>query len=510
MAPIPFKIQSQPGVKRDGTRFEGDYHVDGLWMRFQRGLPRKMGGYRALTNALSGPARGMRSFSTRGLTHVNIGSSGALEHLALDGAGLATAVSNRTPAGFTAAPDNMWQMDVIFDTITSKPTLIAHATPSLTDIDSPDQTPIYYGDMVGNAPLTPIPTAPLVAGGVVALHPYLLAYDRDGAIYWSGPNRPNDWTAFGGGGGGYVTGQKILKGMATRGGGQSPAGVFFSIDSVIRAQFVGAPATFAFDTISTESSVLSAQGFVDYDGIIYWLGVDRILSYSGVVREVPNTVNQDWFFRNLNFAHRQKVFAVKVPRFGEIWWCFPKGDATECNHALIFNVREQSWYDTALPADMRSAGHFPNAFPYPLMVSAAPYASTSKYTLWQHEFGVNEVNGSSIRPIRSYYETGDISLLAGQQGQNKSLRCALIEPDFIQRGDMSVTICGRINARAPEVESQPYTFKASAANGDEELVYPKDIRREMRFRFESNTIDGDYQAGQSFAHLEPADGRVRT
>jgi hypothetical protein len=37
---------------------------------------------------------------------------------------------------------------------------------------------------------------------------------------------------------------------------------------------------------------------------------------------------------------RQKVWATKVPRFGEIWWFYPKGDSEECNDAIIYNIRE--------------------------------------------------------------------------------------------------------------------------------------------------------------------------
>ena len=39
-------LKSTPGIKRDGTKFEGDSYTDGQWVRFQRGLPRKMGGYK--------------------------------------------------------------------------------------------------------------------------------------------------------------------------------------------------------------------------------------------------------------------------------------------------------------------------------------------------------------------------------------------------------------------------------------------------------------------------------
>ncbi len=55
----PVKIRSEPGIKRDGTQFEGDNYIDGQWCRFQRGLPRKIGGYRAITTQLPEIVRGI-------------------------------------------------------------------------------------------------------------------------------------------------------------------------------------------------------------------------------------------------------------------------------------------------------------------------------------------------------------------------------------------------------------------------------------------------------------------
>jgi hypothetical protein len=102
-----------------------------------------------------------------------------------------------------------------------------------------------------------------------------------------------------------------------------------------------------------------------------------------------------------------------------------------------------------------------------------------------------------------------MSLLANPQGaMNKSIRIDLIEPDFVQAGDMTVQVTGRANARSKEVTGEPKVFTDSAATVPEQVVYFKDIRREMRFKFQSNTVGGDYQMGQIIAHVEPADGTV--
>jgi hypothetical protein len=134
---------------------------------------------------------------------------------------------------------------------------------------------------------------------------------------------------------------------------------------------VGTPPQYwRYDIITSQSSILSSQSVIEYDGVYYWCGVDRFLLYNGVVKEIPNNMNQNYFFDNLNYEQRQKVWVTKVPRFGEIWWFYPRGNATECTDAIIYNVRENTWYDAgqALGA-RRSAGYFSQIFHYPINAS---------------------------------------------------------------------------------------------------------------------------------------------
>ena len=508
MPASPTIIRSTPGIKRDGTVFQGENYVDGQWCRFQRGYPRKMGGFRRATNQLANLARGMHAFSENGQTYVHVGEEARLEQVIVDAQAVASPVVDRSPAGFVSSPANLWQFDVLFDTVTGGQTLVAHAGQNLVNQDETTDRPIYLGNIIGSGPFVPAAGgAPSVSGGIVVLHPYVFAYGTDGYAAWSVPGNPNDWTSTGSGDG-YITGQKIVKGLPLRAGpGNSPSGLFWSLDSVIRATFVGGAPVFQFDTVSATSSILSSQGVIEYDGIYFWAGVDRFLMFNGVVREVPNTLNLNWFFDNLNFAQRQKVFAMAVPKYGEIWWCFPFGNATECTHAVIYNVREQTWYDTVLPNGGRSGGIFVNVSAKPLMVGSSFTSPTQ--TLWQHEDGVDEIDGQTINPVRSYFETGDIALPAlPKDAVNKSVRISIIEPDFVQRGDMTVRVTGRYNARAPLVTGEAKTFPAVADEPSEQVVFLKEVRREMRLIFESNAVGGDYQMGQVIAHLEQSDGRI--
>jgi hypothetical protein len=527
----PIVIRPQAGIKRDGTKFEGNYYVDGQWVRFQRGLPRKMGGYRSLQDRLDGIARGMHVHNHNGYTYVHVGTSDGVFRFRLSQNGNSSVVTNRTNSGYVANSDAMWHFDVAYNTTTDQNEILAHVSFDVEDISSDTNGALYHGYDNGTGELLLEPSV-TVSGGIVALAPYVFAYGSDGFVQWSRAGYTDDWTS-GDSGAARVTSQKIVKGMPLRSGaGNAPSGLFWSLDSIVRATYVGGGSVFQFDTITSQSSILSGQSVIEYDGLYFWCGVDRFLMFNGVVREVPNQLNLNWFFDNLNYAQRQKVFAFKVPRWGEIWWCYPRGTATECTHAVIFNVREETWYDTELPNSGRSAGVYAQVFNSPLVIGVVDteivqYRGAQNtelritedgqpriindpkgYVVWQHEYGTDEINGSEIRPVKSYFETADMSLLTGEQPQNMAIRLEVLEPDFVQAGDMTVEVTGRANAKAAEVTSAPQTIYATPQTKQQQLVYFREIRREMRLKFESNTIGGNYQMGQVIAHVEPATGTI--
>jgi hypothetical protein len=606
-------LKSEPGIKRDGTKFEGNFYTDGQWVRWQRGLPRKIGGYKSTQKYLTEISRGFSNFTQQDYVYCHSGGANTLERFTLDITGNSSIVSNRTPAAvqatgsvtltsgaagsvdtikvngidimsgsvayvtsladtatavaanitaYTSSPnysavavgaqinitatvagsapnglavvatattittskvdmyggsdalvvsaENMWMFDYQFDSSTNQNYLLAHVSPNLLSISNSIGGQIFFGEVLGTGILQSVnlPANTNCTGGIVSLHPYLFYYGTDGIIGWSVPGEPTNLTETGAGAGvARVWGQKIIKGLPLRAGsGTAPAGIFWAYDAVIRATFTGGAAVFQFDVVATDTSIISENSIVDYDGVFFWAGVDRFLMFNGVVREVPNSLNLNYFFDGLNKRHRSKVFAYKVPRYGEIWWCYPRGDATECTHAVVYNVRENTWYDTELPANGRAAGAFNNAFAAPILAGAVGVGND--YRVWIQEQGVDEIDGQVINPIRSYFETADLSSLT--QGKNEYLRITRIEPDFVQNGDMTVQVTGRANARAPEIYSSTFTFvdPNNITEPYQEIVMLKEQRRELRVRFESNAIYGDYQMGQIIGHVSSGDKTV--
>jgi len=488
-----FALDTKAGIQRDGTVFDQNFYTDGEWVRFQRGRPRKILGYREMTNFLAGYSRGIFVESANGFNSVYNGYNNGLQRFVCDNDGIGAGIVDYTFGGpvltvgtlvggslytngtytavaltggsgtgaeativvsgavvssvtittqgnayvvgdtlsalaaniggtgsgfsievatvnsnFTASDKNLWQFDGFFDADGGGDSLIlAHPGQNLDQIDStltpavlavqPSGSVAYpLRDSQGTSPTNNYIT---VSGGVVALHPYVFAYGDNGLIQncvagnafdWNGPdsNAVN------------VSNQKIVKGMAVRGGSNAPSGLFWALDSLIRVSYNPTTITtgvtsqqlyWRYDILGS-STILSSQSVVEFDGIYYWCGVDRFLMYNGVIKELPNTMNQNYFFDNLNYAQRQKVWGTKVNRFGEIWWFYPRGDATECTDAIIYNIREQTWYDAGEATGAnRTAGYYSQVFHYP--IAAGSEVSTAQVVLTQD---ITTTNASAV------------------------------------------------------------------------------------------------------------------
>lgn len=498
--PIPCK----PGIKRDGTQLDGNFYSDGQWCRFRNGRPKKMGGFIEVVNGLNGPIRSVYVHSKHPQHIVHSFSGEGLECFLVDNNGVGGATYDRTPAGFSVADVYLWQHDVMFDTGGANTSLVAHPGQNLDDMDQEVDTEVYYGDVTDTAAL--VTTGESVSGGAVVLQPYLFLYGNNGLIKNSIANNPAVYVG-GNSNEVNVAGTKIIRGLALRGGSNAPAGIFWSLDSLIRVTFVGGTPKWSYDTVSGRSSILCSNGPVEYDGIFYWPGIDRFLMYNGVIKEVPNPMNQDFFFDNLNWNYRQKVWGTTVARWGEIWWFFPKGDSVECNHAIIFNVREGSWYDT--PVD-RSAGYHARVLRFPMWADAESNEATGStaYRMFKQESGTDIVVGSDQTALPSYIETSDLGFATGgpggdgQENANVNTRITRVEPDFVQTGGMTVQVRGSQHAQGDEEVSDEYTF-----DPDTPTVDLRTQQRLLRLRFSSNTAGGDFHMGKVIIHLEPGDIR---
>ena len=134
--------------------------------------------------------------------------------------------------------------------------------------------------------------------------------------------------------------------------------------------------------------------------------------------------------------------------------------------------------------------------------------SQGKYTIWQHEKGVNQIYLTNVNAIRSMFETCNLGLVTGGPGNpqlvgdNLWARIDRVEPDFVQEGEMTVTVTGKGYANDEDIASQPYPFDSTTLKID-----MREQRRELRLKFQSNTENGNYQMGKVLISVEGGDVR---
>jgi len=497
---IPTKITFKPGYMRDGSNFSNTNSVDGLWNRFFNGRPRKMGGFSRFNFDIEGTIREIWTDDRDGLTNIHLfGDYGVQRVRVNQNTGVIYAPLDRTPVGYTVDPSNSWQVDQIYDSASNKSIIIACSGSNMSSIDSSGAGSIYWADPQDASLFAAATFAPgnpsSLTGGSCVVHPYAFYYGDDGYLTWSAPNDPfNLATASGGGGvaGVRISESKIIKGNSFRSGSAGPSALFWSLNSLVRASYIGGSPVFSYSTLADYISPLNPRSIVQYDSAFYWPDKGRFLTFNGTVSEIKNSYNLRWFYENLNWKYKSKCFGISMADWGEIWWCFPYRENTEPSHAIILNLREQCFYDTELPNRNRTAGVESQGYRYPLMASNYELSGGDIVgALWDHERGNDEVNGSTIKAIRAYFDTPFISLPHAAAG-NFGLNITDFEPDIRFTNAMRVQLIGRVAPDSPNIEDVVKTFYPR----DTIVHFDKDFRM-IKLILESNIIGGSYIFGDS-------------
>jgi len=525
-----FPLTYKPGVKRDGTKFQSEYCTDGQWIRFQRGIVKKMGGmfgnvgfpFDVADPATAGNIPGILLVSSTTSTnfYAYIGtslnnSSRVYKETFTSQANFSELNKELITPDLGAKTAFMWQFEtVIRDGIKN---IVCFGADNAANI-AQNAAPIVYAGPVQAAPGTQLTLVaginPLANGGICYSNPYLFAYGSNGYVGYS---RPADPLAFDGAGSGSLTisNDKVIFGSAIRGGSNSPSLLFWTLSSVVKVTNVGDVAVnFKIDVISKSSSILSSRCVVEYDGVFFWIGTDRFFVYNGIVQEMPNTMSLNYFFNNIDLNYRQKVFGVKNTKYGEIWWFYPEkgqGNPVKNTRALIYNKRENSWYDTAINRD---AGVFFEDLGF-MCTFGKPLVNVDAYSyVWRHEVGTDQVyyprflGGNELLTVSipSSFTTPTFSWsafnpLKQQTGVDRWVDLRRIEPDFLMDNDtdrIELIVNTKEYAQSPNVASDPIFFTRTTGKLDMNVQ-----GRHMNFTFFSTK---NFEIGYLMMLLALGDG----
>lgn len=550
---LPFCCE--PGITRDGTPFDSQTYVDGEWVRFYKRKPKKMGGYENIANDYDKIIRTIESFHIENTKYFVCGtvSEVFISELNVDGKCLSRIPI--TPEDFVLNDSNVWTFDFVFcdryeSSIASgkstpigntgkKNYLIAHVVPSMGKESNTIPGQLYYWEISKDNISKKTKLQPIIdyqsqiktevlkvtcTGSITVIGSYIFAFGNNGEIRWNNGQNINAWcinkppknnsdtsdnkVSTLGGGATVFGDENFLCAFPSR-SGNSLGGLFWSRTSVVSASLVpidtssATNANFSFSCASTLSTCLSKTSICTVEPVFYWVGINTFYTHNGSVSEVVNETNKLFFFENLNKKQLSKIYSFVNLRYHEWWILFPKGDSTECNHAIIHNYEYQCWYDT--PIERAASIRYNNVMFEPVLtssVSANSLSKTSKdsFPIYLHEKGVDHVDyGNASKAINSSI-TACISKPLGNDIASKSITLKRIIYDIKQSKDMSCTIFTSAYPRTVPDERKLQVagnLETSTLNIEGTIVNVK---------FTSNAIGGDYHFGNTLLECSVNDG----
>jgi hypothetical protein len=162
--------------------------------------------------------------------------------------------------------------------------------------------------------------------------------------------------------------------------------------------------------------ILSTDCVTEFDGKHFVVDKNDIYLHngSGAIESIADFRIKKYFFSNLNQSQINKVHVVKDTARKEIWICYPKGSATNCTEALIYQYKNNTWTKRALgnvtysfigPNNVSSAWQSGKNVIYMTTNTTQTLVTNEGYLMW---------NGTALAGYDSYIEkkklnTGDVT-----------------------------------------------------------------------------------------------------
>lgn len=514
---IPIITLSDPGMSQDSSDYSGIGYLDGQWVRFYDNRPKKIGGYKLVDWGNTERIRSLYSVEKQGNVDVYLGRPSTLIVNTLTEDGTSSRSIDRTPAGFVANDNNIWDFDGLStDAFGSfQEYILATACPNYgNDINNNTPGKIYIGRVDQTAPLTELGIE--TDGGIVVVGNNFLFVFGTNLITWSAPGDPT--TPFPTANT-YPTSVKIVQGLTVR-GGSVPSALFWTLNNLIRATFNPngtGDADFNFDIVAENITILSPRSVVFANGEYFWIGVDSFYRYNGVAEKIENPFSTSFFFDNVNYSQKAKIHGMYHNFYSEIWWFYPSQFSDECDKVVILNYKTKIFFNLNLS---RSASLSPSTqFAYPLMADSnsvinlgnppAPGTLPDRvYPLWMHEYGVDEYYPQAINAIFTFIETSLFCLKKSAPNVgDKMMKVVKFEPDFSQAsGEMEIQFGLRQSPQSTPTYTAPGKYKFDPST---DVIAVHEQGGMVSTRFISNVLGGDFFFGEPTMYVIPGDERLR-
>ena len=221
------------------------------------------------------------------------------------------------------------------------------------------------------------------------------------------------------------------------------------------------------------------------------MGDNNFYAFDGRVRNLPCTIRR-YLFDDFNMTNKDKVYAGINSEFKEIIWLYPKGNSTEPNAYVIFNVAEQTWvYGDNFYTTYADRNVYENT------IATGAVSATAGQFLWDNEpDGVYTGDGANLS---SFIESGSIDLNDG----NEIMFMDRIIPDYTFDTGNSVEIY---------IKTKPYPSGTQITKGPF-VIQSNTQKVDMRARGRqasvrvSGTNNGSWRWGSVRLGVQPDGGR---
>jgi hypothetical protein len=249
-------------------------------------------------------------------------------------------------------------------------------------------------------------TAPTAVAILVTPERHVLALGADGdarQIKFSSQETVDVWTASATNTAGSLPLQTqgyIVCGRNVRG----TTLVWTDVD-VHAVNYLGPPLVFGTTKLADNAGVPSPYAIHSSSEITCWLNQGSFWVFDGSVRTLPCPI-QDRVLRTVDWSQQGLIYSGGNSEFGEVWWWCPSvtGTAGECEYYVVYNYRENLWYDS-----LSASGVSRNCWIDKGVLSSPIAVDAGDNTIYAHE------TTDPAQTDTAEAETGAIDLMRGER-----------------------------------------------------------------------------------------------
>ena len=242
--------------------------------------------------------------------------------------------------------------------------------------------------------------------------------------------------------------------------------------------YTGAPLFFGVQKLADSAGVVSPYSVYSSTEVTTWLNRGGFWTFDGYARPVSDCPIQDRVMRTVDWSQEGLIYSGGNSEFGEVWWWCPSvnGTAGQCSYYVVWNYRENVWYDSLPSGIARNCWIDRGVLTSPIAVDP------SDNTIYAHEI----TNPSQTDVAEA--ETGAIDVMMGERYSRISK--VFSDSDQQAAGAISFKFFTSASGDATETESTNYPLET-----DGEI----DVRlqgRQVRYKVYGN-LTQDWTVGNT-------------